>query len=313
MNAPADLWAITSYFNPARYRRRLTNYRLFRQHLKIPLVTAELSFGGAFDLQPGDADVLVQLRDGDVMWQKERLLNIALQALPNSCRKVVWMDCDTIVGAPDWPARVSEALDDFPVVQPYGRVHHLQRDASVEDLGNPGKILFSQSSLAWAVRRGYPARNCLNGTATFEREAIWGGFMWAARRDLVQERGLHDACILGGGDFAFACAAFGCFDVVILQEAMNERQRECYLAWAEPFFQAVRAEVIHVDCPIYHLWHGCLLDRHYEERQQGLHAFHFDPYRDIALTDNQVWRWNSDKPLLHQYVRDYFALRKEDG
>ena len=40
----ANLWAITCYFNPVGYRRRLENYRMFRQRLKVPLVAVELSF-----------------------------------------------------------------------------------------------------------------------------------------------------------------------------------------------------------------------------------------------------------------------------
>src|SRR5262245_37018879 len=73
-SGPAGLWAITSYFNPARYRRKLQNYRVFRERLAVPLVTAELAFDG-FDLDAGDAEVLVRVRGGDVLWQKERLLN----------------------------------------------------------------------------------------------------------------------------------------------------------------------------------------------------------------------------------------------
>src|SRR5436853_1095 len=115
MRSAVDLWAITSYFNPQRYRRRLANYRLFRKHLTIPLIAVELSFDGAFDLQPAEADVLVRLREGDVLWQKERLLNVALRALPVECRKVVWMDCDILVDAVDWPEQVSRMLDEFPL------------------------------------------------------------------------------------------------------------------------------------------------------------------------------------------------------
>jgi len=58
---PRNLWAITCYFNPVGYRRRLQNYRTFRQRLKVPLVTVELSFGQEFQLSSGDADVVVQL------------------------------------------------------------------------------------------------------------------------------------------------------------------------------------------------------------------------------------------------------------
>ena len=34
---------------------------------------------------------------------------------------------------------------------------------------------------------------------------------------------------------------------------------------------------------------------------------------DIAIAETGCWRWATDKPDLHRYVRDYFAARKEDG
>ena len=85
--ADAPLWAITAYFNPAGYRRRRDNYRVFRERLQAPLVTAELSCDGNFALSSDDADVLVQVH-GDAMWQKERLLNLALGAVPSACQAV---------------------------------------------------------------------------------------------------------------------------------------------------------------------------------------------------------------------------------
>jgi hypothetical protein len=113
------LWAITCFFNPAGYRRRLQNYKWFREHLTIPLVTVELSFTGEYALRNGDAEILVQLDQGDVLFQKERLLNIALQHLPATCEAVTWIDCDVIFAANDWPARTMEALQRFDVVQPF--------------------------------------------------------------------------------------------------------------------------------------------------------------------------------------------------
>ncbi len=73
---------VTSYFNPMRSRRRLANYRTFRSRLNVPLFTVELAFDGQFELTSSDADHLIQLSGGDIMWQKERLLNIALEAVP---------------------------------------------------------------------------------------------------------------------------------------------------------------------------------------------------------------------------------------
>lgn len=85
-----SLWAITSYFNPIRYRRRLANFKRFRENLRVPLVAVELAYGPEFELQKGDAEILIQLRGGAVLWQKERLLNLAMQALPDHCQKVAW-------------------------------------------------------------------------------------------------------------------------------------------------------------------------------------------------------------------------------
>jgi hypothetical protein len=62
------LWAITSYFNPVGYTRRLANYRLFRERLAVPLVTVELSFNGRFELREDDADILAQFHSTHVMW-----------------------------------------------------------------------------------------------------------------------------------------------------------------------------------------------------------------------------------------------------
>src|SRR5689334_5884496 len=105
------LWAITSYFNPMRYERRRINYQLFRKSLRLPLLAIELAYGENFELVESDADILIQLRGKDVMWQKERLLNLALSALPPDCRKVVWVDCDVVFDSEDWAERVSYLLD----------------------------------------------------------------------------------------------------------------------------------------------------------------------------------------------------------
>ena len=51
------MWAITSYYNPVGYRRRLANYGLFRANIGVPLVTVELSFDDRFELTDQDADI----------------------------------------------------------------------------------------------------------------------------------------------------------------------------------------------------------------------------------------------------------------
>jgi hypothetical protein len=306
-----ELWAITSYFNPARWRRRLSNYRVFRDRLRVPLVAVELAYGPDFELSDDDAEILVRLRGGDVMWQKERLLNVALRALPHDCRKVICVDCDIIFGTTDWPETVSRLLDRYMILQPFRHVHHLPQDwKPVEPTSSAAA--FSQESVAFCVASGTSPAALLS---EIPRDGSFRsrGFTWAARRELFDRHEFYDACIVGGGDLALGCGTYGCFDSIVNFHRMNSRQRERYLAWAEPFHRTVGTAAGWMEGDIYHLWHGDIRDRRYPERHKMLPSFEFDPFEDIVIDGRGCWRWNSDKPQMHACVREYFASRKEDG
>src|SRR5262245_44674343 len=121
------VWVITSYFNPMRYRRKRSNFKIFREYLRAPLVAVELAYSSEFELQEEDAEILIQLRGSAILWQKERLLNVALAALPETCRYVAWIDCDIVFGLADWTQSVSSLLDRCPILQMFKRRHHLSR------------------------------------------------------------------------------------------------------------------------------------------------------------------------------------------
>lgn len=309
VNRDGNLWAITCYFNPASYRRRLANYRLFRERLIVPLVTVELAYGDDFELDDKDAEVLVRLRGKDILWQKERLLNVALSALPDGCRNVVWLDCDVIFEADDWPSRTSLLLDHFMLVQPFSHLYHSPGDWDPDKELPPGSEL--RRSAPFLIASGVPAATCI-GTSAQQIGSVHG-FAWAAARDLLRQHRFYDACIIGGGDSAMLRAAYGCFDDAVRLQQLNGRQRTHYLAWAETFHNAVRSNVGFVEGKVVHLWHGSMEHRRYADRYRGLARFRFDPFEDIAVDDNDAWRWNTNKSKMHDYVRGYFLSRREDG
>ena len=306
---PDGVWAVTVYFNPMEYARRRSNYKVFRTRLGVPLLTIELAYAPSFHLSEDDADILIQLRGRDVLWQKERLLNLAIQALPPDCRRVVCIDCDVLFEADNWLEETNRLLDRFLFVQPFSHLHRMApewtpdhgRPAGAEVLHTPSYLLASGVSLADVM--GTPAEQlkCSTGSA------------WAAHRSVLERHGFYDACIVGGGDSAFIRAAYGCFEEAMRLQHMNGPRRDHYMAWATPLHEAVRANVTSVDGHLLHLWHGTPQDRRYRNRNEQLEPFEFDPYTDIALEDNGVWRWNSDKPEMHAFVRGYFASRREDG
>jgi hypothetical protein len=311
--AADGLWAITSYFNPMGYRHRRANFRTFREHLSIPLVAVELAYGNEFELTKRDAEIVLQLRGDAILWQKERLLNLGLQALPPQCRKVTWVDCDIIFGAPDWAASAEALLDHFPIIQMYSRVNYLAASAAPGSRQDSKDVEFSRPSFVACVASGLPAATCIAGSIGRRDGTCVNGFAWAARREILDRHGLYDANIIGGGDTAFCAGATNCFEIVMEHQYMNDRQRERYMAWAQPFYETVRGDIGFLEQEINHLWHGRVEDRRARTRHEGLRPFQFDPFNDISFDTNGCWRWNTQKTEMHEYIRQYFLARKEDG
>jgi len=309
MSSGHGLWAITTYFNPAGYRARARNYRAFFEQLSLPLLTVELVYGAQPELTPAVATRLIQLRSDQVLWQKERLLNLALEALPPECQFVVWLDCDIVFQDPDWAGKTQAALEQFPLVQPFGNVLDLSPGAQSRDDAS-ASVIFERESMAKKYVRG---ASDLRASSTSMLGQHSPGHAWAARREALDTVGLYDAMILGSGDLSMAMAAIGLHEDIVESFEMNLRQAEHYRAWARRWHAVIDGGLGVVDGELYHLWHGDLSDRGYDVRYAGLKEHDFDPFVDIKLDKNGCWQWNSDKQALHEYVRRYFAGRREDG
>ncbi len=133
------------------------------------------------------------------------------------------------------------------------------------------------------------------------------------RRELLQQHSFYDACIIGGGDTALACAAYGVFEELPRLHADNPCEFEHYLRWAMPLYSSVQGRVSLIKGDLLHLWHGEMSDRRTRRRHHELASYHFDPSNDIALGANRCWRWNTSKPAMHEFVANYFVARNEDG
>lgn len=300
------LWAVTAYFNPDRYRTKRRNYDAFRARLdgRVPLLTVEAAFGGD-DFELPASDAVVRVRGRDVMWQKERLLNVALDRLPASCTKVAWLDADVLFENPDWAAEAARRLDRCPVLQLFDRAVRLPRGATADDGTGEAYPGFA------AVAARDPHRLLAGDFAAHGHT----GFAWAARREALAGRGLYDACIAGSGDHMMAHAFAGDWTSPCVARILGgaNRHRDHFAAWCKDVYQKVRADVGFVPGSVLHLWHGEVRDRRYVDRNRELAGFGFDPRRDIRVGAGGCWEWASDKPALHAWARGYFGLRREDG
>ena len=132
------------------------------------------------------------------------------------------------------------------------------------------------------------------------------------RRETLEDVGLYDAMIIGGGDLAIVKAAVGQSEDLARHYLLGAGHRRHYLNWSQKFHRAIAGRIGVVPGTLHHLWHGDLINRQYRPRRSLLAQAEFDPYLDLALDANGSWRWNSDKPALHQQVKEYFQNRRED-
>ena len=321
----AVIWAVTSYFNPLGFDRRYLNFAAFRRELDLPLLTVEWSPESRFELEEGDSDILLRLSGGSLMWQKERMLNIAISALPSDCDAVAWLDCDVIFDAPDWISNLRSALEESAVVQLFTEVVH-------ESPASTHTPLLTRESLVSLVQRAGSEKlvECMRGSAparatdglteaqleTRELERLFkrptSGHAWAARRELLDEHGLYDACVCGSGDMAIGLAAMGLQTTFSKSFPLSSAQEAHYHSWAEPLARATGGRAGVLSSKIRHLFHGSLSNRQYRSRLEWLSRSGFDPGRDLVTDEHGLWQWAHESADREAWFRDYFARRSED-
>jgi hypothetical protein len=309
---PGTLWAITAYYNPAGYTNKSVNYRRFREGLRsvgVPLLTVEVAFEDQrFELHRTDADMIVQLRGRDVLWQKERILNLGLRHLPDECDKVAWLDADILIPNRGWATETAKLLNDYRVVQPFSHCVRLPPGRSTCD---PGSLVFGdgENRLFYGLAFGVYARGHRSLSNHFQHGHP--GYAWAARRWLLEKHGLFDGNLLGNGDTDIAQAMFGNFDYWSLRK-LGPRVRAKLKRWAEGVAHDVQGSVSFVPGLLVHLWHGNLKDRLYHQALTVLSDF--DPERDVMADPvTGLYEWAEASTELREWSRGYFAARNEEA
>ena len=295
------LAVVTCYFNPQRSATRRANWEMFADRIRragVPLLTVEgVAPDGAPELV---GSLAIECRD--VLWHKERLLNVGIQSLPSDVDAVAWMDADLVFDRTDIRTAILDALCRWPVIQPWSECVLIGRD------GKPHGWFGDRAarSLA-AVNAGRP------GDAHPHKKHP--GFAWAARRETLESIGdLYDRHITGGGDTAMAIGFYGDLESVFLREdRMSEAMMSHWRRWAERAASVVAGRVGYIAGTIRHLYHGELSDRQYLHRWTKLAAAGFDPDRHVAIGKHGSLEWTPDAPeRLREYVADYLLHQRKE-
>ncbi|MEP6925284.1 MAG: hypothetical protein ABI954_12530 [Pyrinomonadaceae bacterium] len=304
--AHPEAWIISCYYNPLRFRSRRRNFDIFYRQLKrsrVPFLILECAFGtDDFELEQNQN--VIQLRARDVLWQKERLLNLAVRLLPKEAKYVIWLDADVLFANPKWILETAAVLQKAMICQPFSRVVRLAPHQTQPDISN--REIWESFAYVWNTNAEKAASD------NFDLHGHTG-FGWAARREMFDELELYDRAIAGTADHLMAHAATGKIEHSCVERAFFSSSIKTHFErWGNRFAEIVQNKIGFVNGDLWHLWHGELKNRRYLERTRELSLLGFNPLTDLVTNENGLFEFSEMRDDLRIWMTDYFRQRLED-
>ena len=319
------LAVVSCLFNPSGSPRRVANFEAFLAGIRasgVHCLVVELAFGAA-PFQLSKYPNVIQLRSNDIMWHKERLLNLGIrELLAQGYEQIAWLDGDILFEDPNWPWFVVACLETSRLCQVFSTVSIKTGPDNTSQISGSAvryfykhKNVFSQPPMTkWRLAKGIS----LGGQS---------GLGWAATADVLKRVELFEEAIVGGGDkLMFAASLVDDLADPKLGE-LTASQTACdkcghrnqsarytgrYLEWAQRWSEAVDRQVGSAQLHIHDMYHGGRADRNHMARKDILFRHHYDPASDLTTDSSGCLTWTPGKKSLHRAVESYFMSRRED-
>jgi hypothetical protein len=258
----------------------------------------ELSYTGDFYIDESERFIrLTGDRKSNMLWQKERLLNIALANISDEYTNIVWLDGDVIFSIDNIGDAITKALETHHVVQLFTEADMLESD---------GSIYKSSPSYGYMEPHGH----C--------------GYAWAIRRDTLDSiGGFFDSHPFGSNDSVMAEV----FSKHISRYRLDELSRlpglsYKYYKYKQRVDAVIDGDIGFIDNKISHLYHGDYKKRKYLSRNDVLFKYGFDPVEEIRIDDDGLYEWvdverssgllNAFNTYVGGYESDYDRNKKSD-
>jgi hypothetical protein len=312
-NYYSPLWAVTAYFNPLGSRLKLANYKHFHRSLSeqgIPLLTAECVLEThAAELHASDATLLVTRKSNAPLWQRERLINLAVANLPEHVTTVAILDCDLLFENPSWLREADNLLDTHTAVQGF---QHLVRMSEGITSCNGRSLPEGNDDMMRTPSFGFGLTTGMNdfiskGTVPGIRFGAW-----VFRRSTLTNFNLYENLVLGGFDHVMIHAMFPELDALEVAKTMVSYPMPGIEPWISKVGTTIQGKVSYAPGICYHLFHGQPSQRRYGNRYRNPILESFDPKRDLSVNDDGMLALKNPKSAFARYLWLHFWLRNDD-
>jgi len=274
---------ICSYFNFSNSSKIKTNYIEFRKNFPFDITTVEVALPDQqFFI---DDSIKIRADYSNVLWQKERCLNIAIENLKSHTDSIAWIDTDIIFSNNNLIEDTNKALNRYKVVQLFDKCFERPTVNPYHNNISLGKKIVDNIDIK------FPAI----------------GFCWAFRRDILIEDRLYDLDPVGNSDVLQMLTWMGTWNHKTIIN-LNSGYRKEFLLWAWNSYEKVQGDIGYVPGTIEHLYHGDQYYRQYHKRNDILIRNNFLPSRDLRIDQNGLYSIPY-KPSIISDIKEYLDIR----
>jgi hypothetical protein len=306
------LYVITPIFNPLNFKSRIRLYKEFENYMAqsgVILITVEVSFKNRpFEVTTSDNPLNLQLHSDDLLWHKEKCINLGIQHLLKlypKADKVCWIDADVRFANVNWVEDTLLALDHFDFIQLFSQSVNLTPQNE------------NQSDITGGVFYNFVHKiKTKNNLGTFKYHIPMGhpGLAWGATIEAIDKvGGLIDFCIHGSGDSHMANALMGDVRSYYQTRQPSDQFLKALDIWQEKCDRLIQKNIGYIPGICFHYWHGKMHQRQYKERWEIICDHGFDPNVDIYTKANGLYQFAGNKKQFEHDLRSAIRDRNEDS
>lgn len=304
-----DVAIIMYYWNHFKRDSLLKNFFICHNNLSkynVNIIPIEISTNGSFDLNfPGT----IKFQTDQLLWQKERVINFAVQKLPENIKYVGFIDGDILFANDNWVLEAKKKLDSINdlMLQLFSVVYYLPKNHSKYN----GYYVYYNNSIAKSIVKAGGKQSYINDFSSDYFYLPNPGMAWMCKKDKLLNYPLYDKCIIGGGDKINIINWLGIKNLDNIPFIRKTKEQSQIFINELKLFSIENFEIDFIDSPIFHLNHGNRINRQYNSRLDILKKYNFNPMTDLTI-EQGLYRYTGNNSGILDGIKEYFKQRNED-
>ena len=313
---------VTFHFNLTRSKNMTRTYKIWIESLKniAPYIKCyEIVYDNREPEIEGSI-VIPACSEKNCMWQKESILNMAIEKADPSKKYFAWIDHDECFSSPTWlDETITMIKNGIDFVHLFKKNYYLDKTFSILHY-IPSRVYAYKDH--WEKRVAIAAREGENETSDTPNILGAPGLGWASTLETLRGLVPLPNTLVGSGDEFLAegimrstnwtsrkdSEAINSHDIEYAQQTQKQISRWVSMAMNKYF------NASYCNTNTYHLYHGHLHKRQYETRYNIFERGKLNPEKDVFINDNGLLEFQDGIEItkVAKILKEFFLSRGDD-